>query len=267
MGIPMKASEFINNIYINNKKYSFIDINIIEQKGIARIKRLPFSIKILIENLLRKLDGHIVLEEDLINIARWEETHNKSIEIPYYPVRILMQDFTGIPALLDLVAMRDAVKNYGEDPEKVNPLVPVELVTDHSAQINFYGTSMSLQKNLTEEYKKNKERYTFLKWAQKNFQNLKIIPPNSGICHQINLEYLGRVVTIKENNEMTFLYPDTLIGTDSHTSMINSMGVIGWGVGGIEAEAVMLGQPYYMLIPEVFGVKMVRKLKEGVCRN
>ena len=186
------------------------------------------------------------------------------MEIPYHPARVLMQDFTGVPAVVDLAAMRDAVKDLGEDPMKINPLVPVDLIVDHSVQVDYYGTADSLKKNVEKEYERNGERYALLKWAQKSFDNLKVVPPNSGICHQVNLEYLGHVVMAEEENGRWTAYPDTLVGTDSHTTMIDGIGVMGWGVGGIEAEAVMLGQPYYMSIPQVIGVRLVGELKKDV---
>ena len=186
------------------------------------------------------------------------------VEIPYHPARVLMQDFTGVPAVVDLAAMRDAVKALGKDPAKVNPLVPTELVVDHSIQVDYFGTDDALEKNVALEYSRNSERYELLKWAQKSFSNFKVVPPNSGICHQVNLENLGRVVITQDEGGNVIAYPDTLVGTDSHTPMINGIGVMGWGVGGIEAEAVMLGQPYYMSIPEVIGVKLTGTLKEGV---
>jgi len=260
----MNKSEFIRKIDISDKQYSILDINLLEKKGLADIKRLPYSIKILVENLLRKLDGHLVKESDLLNIARWKKTYDEPVEIPFHPARVLMQDFTGVPAVVDLAAIRDAVKDLGGDPVKINPLIPVELIIDHSVQIDYYGTADSLTKNVTKEYQRNGERYALLKWAQKSFDNFKVVPPNSGICHQVNLEYLGRVIIPEELNGKKVAYPDTLVGLDSHTTMINAIGVMGWGVGGIEAEAVMLGQPYYMSIPEVIGVRMVGELKEGV---
>ncbi|MBW2540392.1 MAG: aconitate hydratase, partial [Deltaproteobacteria bacterium] len=260
----MEKHEFAKQISIGDREYSIFDINGLEQKGLADIKRLPFAIKILVENLLRKLDGRIVLEADLIHIARWQPSYTEPVEIPYHPARVLMQDFTGVPAVVDLAAMRDAVKDLGGDPEKINPLVPVELIVDHSIQVDYYGTAAALQKNVEKEYARNGERYALLKWAQQSFDNFKVVPPNSGICHQVNLEYLGRVIITEENNGSIIAYPDTLVGLDSHTTMINAIGVMGWGVGGIEAEAVMLGQPYYMTIPEVIGFKMTGKLPEGV---
>ena len=260
----MDKSEFTRRINVSDKEFSILDINMLEEKGLAEIKALPFSIKILVENLMRKLDGRIVRESDLLNIARWQKTYDEPVEIPFHPARVLMQDFTGVPAVVDLAAMRDAVQNFGGDPKKINPLVPVELIIDHSVQIDYYGTTDSLAKNVAKEYERNGERYALLKWAQKSFDNFKVVPPNSGICHQINFEYLGRVVISEEINGQSIAYPDTVVGLDSHTTMINGIGVMGWGVGGIEAEAVMLGQPYYMSIPEVIGVRIVGELKNGV---
>jgi len=260
----MGKQEFVKQINVKGKTYDVADITLLEQKGTADIKRLPFSIKILVENLLRKLDGHVVKEKDLIKIANWQKQYEEPVEIPYHPARVLMQDFTGVPAVVDLAAMRDALKNLGGDPMKINPVVPVDLVIDHSVQVDYFGAGDSLKKNVAREYERNRERYELLKWAQKSFDNFRIVPPNSGICHQINLEYLGHVVITEEINGNTIAYPDTLVGTDSHTTMIDGIGVMGWGVGGIEAEAVMLGQPYYMQIPQVIGVNMVGELQEGV---
>ena len=243
--------------------YTIFDITRLEKNGVADIKRLPYSIKILVENLLRKLDGRVVRAEDLKNIARWQKRYEAPQEIPYHPARVLMQDFTGVPAVVDLAAMRDAVKNLGGDPQKINPLVPVDLIVDHSVQVDYYGTPDALTQNVAKEYERNAERYALLKWAQKSFDNFRVVPPNSGICHQVNLEHLGQVIMTEKNGNATVAHPDTLVGTDSHTPMINGIGVMGWGVGGIEAEAVMLGQPYYMSIPEVIGVKLVGELSEG----
>ena len=260
----MKNAEFINHISVQGVEYQIFDINKLEEKGIAAISRLPFSIKILVENLLRKLDGRIVREEELLHIAKWKKRYDAPIEIPYHPARVLMQDFTGVPAVVDLAAMRDAVQDLGGDPAKINPLVPVDLIVDHSVQVDYFGASDALTKNVAKEYERNSERYALLKWAQKSFDNFNVVPPSSGICHQVNLENLAKVVITQNGADGVIAYPDTLVGTDSHTTMINAVGVMGWGVGGIEAEAVMLGQPYYMSIPEVIGVKMVGKLQEGV---
>jgi aconitate hydratase len=205
----------------------------------------------------------VVLAEDLKNIARWQKRYEAPPEIPYHPARVLMQDFTGVPAVVDLAAMRDAIKDLGGDPQQINPLVPVDLIVDHSVQVDYYGTPDALTQNVAKEYERNAERYALLKWAQKSFDNFRVVPPNSGICHQVNLEYLGQVIMTEKDGNITAAFPDTLVGPDSHTPMINGIGVMGWGVGGIEAEAVMLGQPYYMTIPEVIGVKLLGELPEG----
>lgn len=260
----MERSDYRKTISVQGQDYHFYDINALEEKGIASIAKLPYTIKILVENLLRKMDGLVVTEEDLLKIARWEKHYATPQEIPYHPARVLMQDFTGVPAVVDLAAMRDAVKDLGGDPAKINPLVPVDLIVDHSVQVDYFGSADALSKNVAKEYERNSERYELLKWAQKSFDNFNVVPPNSGICHQVNLEYLGRVIIAEKEKGILTAYPDTLVGTDSHTTMINGIGVMGWGVGGIEAEAVMLGQPYYMSIPEVIGVKITGELQEGV---
>jgi aconitate hydratase len=260
----MNAQDFVKELSVDGKTYKYYDLQQLSDKGIANLERLPFSIRILVENLLRKLDGRVVKEEDLKAIANWQPTYDAPVEIPYHPARVLMQDFTGVPAVVDLAAMRDAVKDLGGDPRKINPLVPTELIVDHSIQVDYYGSPDCLEKNVAKEYERNTERYKLLKWAQKSFDNFSVVPPNSGICHQVNLEYLGRVVIAEDTADGTIAYPDTLVGTDSHTTMINGIGVMGWGVGGIEAEAVMLGQPYYMSIPEVVGVKLTGALKKGI---
>ena len=260
----MDRKEFLSHLQCNGTTYHYYDIRLLEKKGLGAIDRLPFSIRILVENLLRKLDHHRVKEADVQAIASWQGSYAVPVEIPYHPARVLMQDFTGIPAVVDLAAMRDAVKDLGGDPRRINPLVPVELIVDHSVQIDAYGTPDCLQHNVAREYERNSERYTLLKWAQKSFDNFKVVPPNSGICHQVNLEYLGRVVIADKTPEGLLAYPDTLVGLDSHTTMINGIGVMGWGVGGIEAEAVMLGQPYYMSIPAVVGVRLTGKLNPGI---
>ncbi|MGB5984413.1 MAG: aconitate hydratase AcnA [Desulfobacterales bacterium] len=260
----MNNEEFTRQVTVNGETYTIYDIHKLEEKGLAQIRSLPYSIKILVENLLRKLDGEIVKEEDLLNIARWNKRYDAPVEIPHHPARVLMQDFTGVPAVVDLAAMRDAMAAQGGDPKRINPLVPVDLVVDHSVQVDFYGTDGCAKQNVAKEYERNGERYTFLKWAQKSFTDFSVVPPRSGICHQVNLEYLGQTIRTDPVNGRLTAYPDTLVGLDSHTTMINSIGVMGWGVGGIEAEAVMLGQPYYMAIPEVIGVKLTGELKPGV---
>ncbi|MEM2016751.1 MAG: aconitate hydratase AcnA [Nitrososphaerota archaeon] len=233
----------------------------------ARIEKvnllsMPYSIRILLENVLRNLDGKVVTEEDVKTLINWRD--NIGREIPYFPSRVILQDFTGVPALVDLAAMRDAVKKVGGNPKIVNPLVPVHLIIDHSVQVDFHGTSYALERNMELEIERNIERYRFLKWAEKAFKNLKVASPGFGIIHQVNLEYLAQVVHLARSNGRLIAYPDTVIGTDSHTTMVSSLGVLGWGVGGIEAEAVMLGQPYYISIPEVIGVRLIGEPGEGV---
>ena len=260
----MKKEAFIEHLKIKKKRFDFFNILLLEKKGLADIERLPFSIRILVENLLRKLDGRIVREEDLRNLAGWQKKYDDPVEIPFHPARVLMQDFTGVPAVVDLAAMRDAVKNLGGDPAKVNPLVPVDLIVDHSVQVDYFGTDDAVFQNVKKEYERNGERYALLKWAQKSFNNFKVVPPRSGICHQVNLENVGQAVIAEDVDGQTMAYPDTLVGLDSHTTMIDGIGVLGWGVGGIEAEAVMLGQPYYMSIPQVIGVRMTGQMRPGI---
>ena len=231
----------------------------LEQDGVAEVSRLPYSIKILLEAALRQCDGFEITREDVERIARWSpETAGKE-EIPFKPARVVMQDFTGVPAVVDLAVMRDAVADLGGDPEKVNPLIPVDLVIDHSVQVDYYGIREALAMNAAREFERNRERYEFLRWGQESFDNFRVVPPATGIVHQVNLEYLAQVVQEQDGE----FYPDSLVGTDSHTTMINGLGVLGWGVGGIEAEAVMLGQPIYMLLPEVVGVKLTGALPTG----
>jgi aconitate hydratase len=225
------------------------------------IDRLPFSLKILLENLLRNEDGESIRARDVEALATWNAEDEPSKEIAFTPARVIMQDFTGVPAIVDLAAMRDAMKEMGGDPNKINPLVPAELVIDHSVQVDAFGTPQAFQRNAELEFERNKERYAFLRWGQGAFHNFKVVPPDTGIVHQVNLEYLARVVFV--DSERNLAYPDTLVGTDSHTTMINGLGVLGWGVGGIEAEAAMLGQPMSMLIPQVLGFKLTGELHEG----
>jgi aconitate hydratase len=260
----MKKEAFIEHLKIQKKRFDFFNILILEKKGFADIQRLPFSVRILVENLLRKMDGRIVREEDLRNLAGWQKKYDDPVEIPFHPARVLMQDFTGVPAIVDLAAMRDAVKNLGGDPAKVNPLVPVDLIVDHSVQVDYFGTDEAVSQNVKKEYERNGERYALLKWAQKSFNNFRVVPPRSGICHQVNLENVGQAVIAENVDGQTIAYPDTLVGLDSHTTMIDGIGVLGWGVGGIEAEAVMLGQPYYMSIPQVIGVRMTGQMQPGI---
>jgi aconitate hydratase len=244
------------------KKYTVYRLPALTQKGFD-LSRLPFSLKILLENLLRREDGVNVTAGDICFLANWDAKAEPSREIAYMPARVLMQDFTGVPAIVDLGAMRDAVKTLGGDPERVNPLIPAELVIDHSVQVDEFGTAGAYDANALLEFQRNRERYAFLKWGQTAFRNFSAVPPGMGICHQVNLEYLARVVFTTEIDGELVAYPDTLVGTDSHTTMINGLGVLGWGVGGIEAEAAMLGQPVSMLVPQVVGYKLTGKLPEG----
>ena len=242
--------------------YEIFRLDALAKKGV-KLGRLPYSLRILLENLLRHEDGKSVTADDIEFLANWDPKATPSREIAYMPARVLMQDFTGVPAIVDLAAMRDAMKHLGGDPEKINPLQPAELVIDHSVQVDEYGTKGSYDINAALEFSRNRERYAFLKWGQSAFRNFSAVPPGMGICHQVNLEYLARVVFTTEVNGKQRAYPDTLVGTDSHTTMINGLGVLGWGVGGIEAEAAMLGQPVSMLLPQVVGFKLSGKLKEG----
>ncbi len=245
-----------------NRSYVIYRLPALTARGF-NLARLPFSLKILLENLLRREDGVNVTAADVEFLANWDAQAAPSREIAYMPARVLMQDFTGVPAVVDLAAMRDAIQALGGDPERVNPLAPAELVIDHSVQVDEYGTPAAYQANSLLEFQRNRERYAFLKWGQSAFRNFSAVPPGMGICHQVNLEYLARVVFSAQANGETVAYPDTLVGTDSHTTMINGLGVLGWGVGGIEAEAAMLGQPVSMLIPQVVGYKLTGKLREG----
>jgi aconitate hydratase len=262
----------LKTLKVGTKTYAYYSLPVAEKNGLKGISRLPFSLKVLLENLLRNEDGRSVTKEDLQGVAQWLKTKTSEREVAFRPARVLMQDFTGVPAVVDLAAMRDAMKKLGGDPKKINPLVPVDLVIDHSVIINVAGSNAAFKKNVEEEYKQNQERYEFLKWAQRSFEDFRVVPPGTGICHQVNLEYLSQTVWTRKEKlkidgkavQMDLAYPDTLVGTDSHTTMVNGLAVLGWGVGGIEAEAAMLGQPYSMVLPEVIGVKLTGKLKEGV---
>src|SRR5215218_2958412 len=225
------------------------------------VARLPFSLKVLLENLLRNEDGVGVRAADVEALASWDHTAEPSKEIAFTPARVVLQDFTGVPCVVDLAAMRDAMADLGGDPAMINPLVPSELVIDHSVQVDAFGTRDAFTRNAEREFERNQERYAFLRWGQTAFDDFAVVPPDTGIVHQVNLEYLARVVFVDEENGVA--YPDTLVGTDSHTTMINGLGVLGWGVGGIEAEAAMLGQPMSMLIPQVLGFKLSGELPEG----
>ena len=257
---------------VGSKTYAYFSLPAAEKNGLKGISRLPFSLKVLLENLLRNEDGRTVIKQDIQAVAQWLKNRTSDREIAFRPARVLMQDFTGVPAVVDLAAMRDAMEHLGGDPTKINPLVPVDLVIDHSVAVNFFAQRDAFKRNVEEEYKQNLERYRFLKWAQLSFENFRVVPPGTGICHQVNLEYLAQTVcsnkaAVKFSDKSTaseLAFPDTVVGTDSHTTMVNGLSVLGWGVGGIEAEAAMLGQPYSMLLPEVIGVRLNGKLKEGV---
>ena len=257
---------------VGGKTYVYYSLPTAEKNGLKGISKLPYSMKVLLENLLRNEDDRTVKKDDILAVAKWLKKRKLEHEIAFRPARVLMQDFTGVPAVVDLAAMRNAMQALGGDAEKINPLVPVDLVIDHSVIVNFFGDNKAFGKNVVEEYKQNQERYEFLKWGQKAFSNFSVVPPGTGICHQVNLEYLAQTVwtrkekmTVgKKTGTYEVAYPDTLVGTDSHTTMVNGLAVLGWGVGGIEAEAAMLGQPLSMLLPEVVGFKLKGALKEGV---
>ena len=248
----------------DGQRVHYYSLPALEAQGIGTVSNLPVSIRILLESLLRNYDNQQITEQDIVDLANWDPKQPKSVEIPFKPARVLAQDFTGVPLLVDLAAMRSAVEELGGDPQIIEPLVPVDLVIDHSVQVDAYGTANALQINTQREFERNKERYEFLKWGQQAFDKFRVIPPSIGIVHQVNLEYLAKLVVPDAINGETVAYPDTLVGTDSHTTMINGLGIVGWGVGGIEAEAAMLGQPVYILTPEVLGVHMKGTLKEGV---
>ncbi|MGY3348376.1 aconitate hydratase [Bradyrhizobium sp. USDA 4470] len=257
---------------VGAKTYVYYSLPTAEKNGLKGISKLPYSMKVLLENLLRNEDGRSVKKEDIVAVSKWLRKKSLEHEIAFRPARVLMQDFTGVPAVVDLAAMRNAMQKLGGDAEKINPLVPVDLVIDHSVIVNFFGDNKAFAKNVTEEYKQNQERYEFLKWGQKAFSNFSVVPPGTGICHQVNLEYLSQTVWTKrekmtvgkKTGTFEVAYPDSLVGTDSHTTMVNGLAVLGWGVGGIEAEACMLGQPLSMLLPNVVGFKLKGAMKEGV---
>ena len=253
---------------VGAQSYDYFSLPEAEKNGLDGISKLPFSLKVLLENLLRFEDGTSVTADDIRACAGWLKTKSSKHEIAYRPARVLMQDFTGVPAVVDLAAMRDALKTMGGDPAKINPLVPVDLVIDHSVMVDFFGTGSAFKQNVDKEYERNQERYSFLRWGGNAFENFRVVPPGTGICHQVNLEYLSQSVWTKQVDEngasVTYAYPDTLVGTDSHTTMVNGLSVLGWGVGGIEAEAAMLGQPISMLIPEVVGFRLEGKMAEGI---
>lgn len=248
---------------VNGKKYNFYKLQALEDAGVGNVSKLPYSIKILLESVLRQYDGSVITEEHVNNLAKWGTNEVKEIDVPFKPSRVILQDFTGVPAVVDLASLRKAMADLGGDPNQINPAIPVDLVVDHSVQVDEFGSSDSLDKNMDLEFARNEERYKFLSWAQKSFDNYRAVPPATGIVHQVNLEYLASVVQTAEQNGEWEAFPDSLVGTDSHTTMINGLGILGWGVGGIEAEAGMLQQPSYFPVPEVIGVKLVGSLPEG----
>ncbi len=252
------------NFELNGKTYNYYDLKAIEDAGLGKVDRLPFSIRVLLESVIRQYDGKVIKDEHVKGLANWGTKEGANTDVPFKPSRVILQDFTGVPAVVDLASLRKAMVDMGGDPDKINPEVPVDLVIDHSVQVDKYGTHNALQANMELEFERNAERYEFLHWAQKAFKNYRAVPPATGIVHQVNLEYLADVVHANENEEGSYdSFPDTLVGTDSHTPMVNGLGVLGWGVGGIEAEAGMLGQPSYFPSPEVIGVKFTGSFPEG----
>ena len=252
-----------STINVGGREIGIYQLSKLQEKGLGDISALPYSIRVLLESVLRNCDGRVVTEEDVKNLAAYNAASPAKVEIPFKPARVVLQDFTGVPAVVDLAAMRSAMARLGGDPKKINPLIPVDLVIDHSVQVDQFGSSTALAANVELEFQRNSERYEFLRWGQKAFDNFRVVPPNVGIVHQVNLEYLAKGVFVREDEQGLVAVPDTLVGTDSHTTMINGLGVLGWGVGGIEAEAAMLGQPIYMLLPEVVGFELTGKLPAG----
>ncbi len=253
------------NINTSQGNFSFYSLQQLQKQGYTQLDNLPFSMRILLESVLRQCNNQDITTEDVSNIASWKPNPTERLSFPFRPARVIMQDFTGVPAIVDLAAMRSAMLRLGGDAKKINPVIPVDLVIDHSIQVDFFASPDALQRNAEIEFQRNRERYEFLHWGQQAFDNFRVVPPSTGIVHQVNLEYLATVVR-KEKAEdgRQVIFPDTLVGTDSHTTMINGLGVVGWGVGGIEAEAAMLGQPLDMLIPDVIGFKLFGELKEGI---
>src|SRR5262245_17849285 len=254
----MTANTFgtCTDIRVGGQPVQIHSLPTLARAGFSNVSRLPYSMKILLENLLRREDNAFVKADDIAALANWNPASSAEKEISFMPARVLLQDFTGVPCVVDLAAMRDAIVALGGDPDRVNPLQPVELVIDHSVQVDYFGRSDAFSLNAELEFSRNRERYAFLRWGQRAFRNFKVVPPETGIVHQVNLEYLARVIFSETANGATVAFPDTLVGTDSHTTMVNGLGVVGWGVGGIEAEAAMLGQPASMLIPQVIGFRL-----------
>src|ERR1700744_1195321 len=264
---PMASNDSLHTrreLKIGRKKFAYYSLRAAEEAGLEGIRNLPFTLKVLLENLLRNEDGLSTGPEDFKAMQAWLENKGAiNHEISFRPARVLMQDFTGVPAVVDLAAMRDAMAKLGADAAKINPLVPVDLVIDHSVMVDYFGAPTAFGRNVDKEYERNLERYRFLRWGSSAFNNFRVVPPGTGICHQVNLEYLAQTVWTAKEGDVEVAYPDTVVGTDSHTTMVNGLSVLGWGVGGIEAEAAMLGQPIPMLIPEVIGFKLTGKLPEG----
>src|ERR1700749_3832964 len=261
MSSPSDSFGARSTLEVGGRAYEIFRLDALQER--FDVARLPYSIKVLLENVLRLEDGVSVSKEDVEASAGGDANATPSVEIPFQPARVLMQDFTGVPAVVDLAAMRDAMEEIGGDPTAINPLVDVDLVIDHSVQVDAFGNERAFAVNAERDFERNRERYSFLKWGQGSFDNFRVVPPATGICHQVNLEYLSQVVYSRTNDGTLQAYPDTLVGTDSHTTMVNGLGVLGWGVGGIEAEAAMLGQPISMLLPQVLGFKLGGELPEG----
>lgn len=263
MGENKNLFDSKQTLKVGTQSYTYYRLASIQDQGIADISRLPFSIKILLESVLRQFDERVIQEEHVRQLANWNAKNPEKSDVPFKPARILLQDFTGVPAVVDLAALRAAMHRLGGNPDKINPLIPADLVIDHSVQVDAFGSDAALEFNINREFERNEERYKFLRWAAKSFDNFSVVPPGTGIVHQVNLEYLAKVVQSRQINGENVVFPDSLVGTDSHTTMINGIGVLGWGVGGIEAEACMLGQPLYLLQPEVIGFKLTGRLPEG----
>ena len=265
--VSLNSFKCRRTLEVNGTTYDYFSLPEAERNGLAGASSLPFSLKVLLENLLRNEDGRVVKKDDIRGFVGWLATGTSSLEVAFRPARVLVQDLTGVPVVVDLAAMRDATASLGADPQRINPQIPVDLVIDHSVMVDFFGTADAFSKNVGVEYERNAERYRFLRWGQKAFSNLRVVPPGTGICHQVNLEFLSQVVWTRDEQEsgraVTYAYPDTVFGTDSHTTMVNGMAVLGWGVGGIEAEAAMLGQATSMVVPEVVGFRLTGRMPEG----
>src|SRR5687768_5789079 len=263
METPANAFGVRTTLSTDDITATVFSLSALAKQGFPEVERLPFTVKVLLENVLRHCEDKSACEADVVALARWNATKPGDEEVPFMPARVLLQDYTGVPAVVDLAAMRAAVARMGGNPQRINPLVPVDLVIDHSVQVDYFGSTLASVENVKKEYERNGERYNILRWAQKAFQNFRVVPPSTGIVHQVNLEYLAKVVHLATKGGEVSAYPDTLVGTDSHTTMVNGLGVLGWGVGGIEAEAVMLGQPLFLLAPSVVGFQLRGELPEG----